>query len=190
MIRLENICKEFDGRPVLQNFSLHAAPGERVCLTGESGCGKSTLLSIAAGGLLPDSGEVFIRNGAKKAFLFQNDRLLPWLNALENITVTGASEKSAMEMLEKMGIAEDFNKLPAQLSGGMSRRLAIARVLAYGGDIYYLDEPLQGLDEATAEKVIEVLRQELEGKTVLMVSHINSEISALATRTIELKRIY
>lgn len=186
MIRLENICKSFDGRPVLQNAQLTVSPCERVCLTGASGCGKSTLLAIAAGTLEPDSGSVMICENIRMAYLYQEDRLFPWLSALENITVTGVEKSRAMSFLADMGLEEDAHKLPSQLSGGMKRRLAIARALAYGGDIYYLDEPLQGLDDGTAGRVLEVLRRELERKTALIVSHSKAEIEALATRIIEM----
>ncbi len=184
MIRLENITKSFGSQVVLDGASLTVEPGERVCLTGASGCGKSTMLAIAAGTLEPDSGDVMICEGIRMAYLYQEDRLLPWLTALENITVTGVSRADAMAMLERVGLAEDAGKKPAQLSGGMKRRLAIARALAYGGDIYYLDEPLQGLDDGTAEKVLEVMLEELTGKTAIIVSHSSTEIEALATRII------
>ena len=84
MIRLENICKSFGTQQVLADASLSVAEGERVCLTGVSGCGKSTMLAIASGTLKPDSGSVFIREGIRMAYLYQENRLLPWLNALEN----------------------------------------------------------------------------------------------------------
>jgi len=186
LIRLENINKSFDGRPVLQNVGLTVSPGERVCLTGASGCGKSTLLAIAAGTVKPDSGSVMICENIRMAYLYQEDRLLPWMNALENITVTGVEKSRAMSFLADMGLAEDAHKLPSQLSGGMKRRLAIARALAYGGDIFYLDEPLQGLDDGTAGQVLAVLKRELERKTALIVSHSRTEIEALATRIIEM----
>lgn len=186
MIRLENISKTYDSRLVLDGVSLTVAPGERVCLTGPSGCGKSTLLAIASGTLAPDSGEVMICEGIRMAYLYQEDRLLPWSDALENITVTGAAKERAVELLGRMGLAEDMHKLPSQLSGGMKRRLAIARALAYGGDIYCLDEPLQGLDDGTAGRVLEVLREELTGKTALIVSHSSEEIAALSTRIVTL----
>lgn len=186
MINLNEIYKSFGEKAVLRGASLHVAPGERVCLTGPSGCGKTTLLAIAAGTLPPDSGRAEIRENTRIAFLYQEDRLLPWLDALENITVTGVPADRAMELLDKMGLAADADKRPAQLSGGMRRRLAIARALAFGGDVYFLDEPMQGLDADTAERVMKVMLDELRGKTALIVSHLDEEISALATRTVAL----
>lgn len=186
MIKLSGIDKSFDGRAVLRGFSLEVAPGERVCLTGPSGCGKSTVLAIASGTLEPDAGEVMICENIRMAYLYQDDRLLPWLDALENITVTGVSKEKAAGMLTLMGLEQDMHKRPKQLSGGMRRRLAIARALAYGGDIYYLDEPLQGLDEDTAQRVMRVMLDSVEGKTVLMVSHNGDEIAALATRVVDM----
>ncbi len=187
MIKLSNINKSYDGRAVLKDFSLEVAQGERVCLSGPSGCGKSTVLAIASGTLKPDSGEVIINENLRMAYLYQENRLLPWLNALENITVTGVSADKAMEMLGRLGLGADANKRPSELSGGMRRRLAIARALAYGGDVYFFDEPMQGLDDKTADTVMQVMLECVKDKTVLMVSHNDAEISALATRVVRLE---
>lgn len=186
MIKLSGIDKSFGTKTVLRGFDLEVAPGERVCLTGSSGCGKSTVLAIASGTLAPDAGEVRICENVRMAYLYQDDRLLPWLDALENVAVTGVPQDRAVEMLTLMGLGEDIRKRPGQLSGGMRRRLAIARALAYGGDIFYLDEPLQGLDGDTAERVTGVMLDSLRGRTVLMVSHNDAEIEALATRVVHM----
>lgn len=186
MIRLNDVNKSFDGRPVLRDFSLSIADGERVCLKGVSGCGKTTVLRLIAGLEQPDSGTVQIIGEPKLSVIFQEDRLLPWKTALDNITVAGADEATALRLLEQLGLGGEEHKLPRELSGGMRRRVAIARALANPGELFLLDEPVQGLDDGTAGQVLEVMHRELEGRTVILVSHDDDEISALAQRVIEL----
>jgi ABC-type multidrug transport system ATPase subunit len=100
----------------------------------------------------------------KPSFLFQDDRLLPWSSALENLTALGIPPERAKEYLAKVGLAGEEEKLPEELSGGMKRRLAIARCFAHGGDVFYLDEPLQGLDIKTAGDVLAFMAGETARK--------------------------
>lgn len=186
MIQLNSVYKSFDGRPVLEDFSFTAAEGERVCLRGVSGCGKTTVLRLIAGLEKPDAGTVEITGNPKLSAVFQENRLLPWKTALENVTLPGADETAALDILSRLGLGGEEHKLPAELSGGMRRRVSIARALANPGDIFLLDEPIQGLDDGTAGQVLEVMLRELEGRTVVMVSHDGDEIAALAQRVVEL----
>lgn len=185
MIKLTSVCKQFDGREVLRDFSLQVSRGERVCLRGVSGCGKTTVLRILAGLDTADSGTVEI-NGATVSMIFQENRLLPWKSALDNITLVGADKERALELLELLGLGGEQHKLPGELSGGMRRRVAIARALAAPAELYLLDEPIQGLDDGTAGRVLEVMSQVLRGKTAVLVSHDSDEIAALAQRVIDM----
>jgi len=187
MIKLTSVCKQFDGRDILRDFSLHIAEGERVCLRGVSGCGKTTVLRMLAGLERPDSGTVVINGSPRISVVFQENRLLPWKSALDNITLVGAEKDRALELLEMLGLDGEHNKLPGELSGGMRRRVAIARALASPAELYLLDEPIQGLDDGTAGRVLEVMSNVLEGRTVVLVSHDEDEISALAQRVIDMK---
>ncbi len=187
MISVESVYKSYDGRTVLKDFSLSVNAGERVCLKGTSGCGKTTVLRLLAGLEQPDSGTVTLSGDPRLSVVFQENRLLPWKTALENITVAGADRQTALGCLELLGLGGEEHKLPAELSGGMRRRVSIARALANPGDLFLLDEPIQGLDDGTAGRVLEVMNRELEGRTVVLVSHDSEEIAALAQRVIELK---
>ena len=186
MISVDNVTKCFGERRVLDGFSLNVAEGERVCLSGPSGCGKTTLMRLIAGLERSDSGEIIMPQEARLSVVFQENRLLPWYTALENITAVGVERECALEWLRKVGLAGEHDKLPSELSGGMSRRVAIARAMASGGDIFLLDEPVQGLDDGTADMVLGVLSESLADKTVIMISHDRTEIEKLAQRVIVL----
>ena len=185
MIKLENICKVFGNNTVLSDVSLTVSDGEFVCLTGKSGCGKTTLLRIAAGLDAPDSGTVYT-DGGKYSFCFQENRLLPNVSALDNITAVCPDKKRALEYLHKVGLSEHIKKYPDELSGGMKRRLALCRCLCYGGDVFFLDEPLRELDAETYSKMKELIKEELRGKTVLMITHSEEEAKELSDRVVEL----
>ena len=170
MLELTNIFKSYGDKTVLDGFSLKIKGGERICLMGPSGGGKTTALRIACGLISPDSGSVR-RGYVRSACVFQEDRLLPWYDALANLTCLGIDSAKAKSYLEKVGLTGEEHTLPEQLSGGMQRRLALARALAFGGDMYFFDEPLAGLDDATKNDVVSLLENELMGKTALIVTH-------------------
>lgn len=186
MIKLNSICKSYDGRLLLDNISLHIKKGERLCISGASGCGKTTLMRIIAGLERPDSGSVEIADGARFSMIFQEDRLLEWRTALENLTAVGVSERDSLYWLAELGLKGEENKKVSQLSGGMKRRVAIARALACPGDIMLLDEPIQGLDGENAERVLSAIGKRLEGRTAVIISHNEIELEALGTRVIRM----
>ena len=179
MLELLDVSLRFGEKIILQNFSHTFLPGKVTCLLGPSGCGKTTLLRVASGLLLPDAGTVHTSQG-RVSMVFQEDRLLPWFNALENLTTVGIGEKTAIQYAQAVGLGEELHTLPPDLSGGMRRRLAIARAMAYGGDVFLLDEPLRGLDAATAQPVLDLMRETLRGKTTLLITHNETEALALA----------
>lgn len=181
MIVLKQVNKAFAPKDILHDFSLPLPEGRTTCLLGPSGCGKTTLLRVAAGLLSPDSGTVEGLPG-RISTVFQEDRLLPWFDAMENITATGASVQQAQKALDAMLLSGDAHTMPSDLSGGMQRRLAIARALAYDGDAYFLDEPLRGLDNATAVPVLAAIKAALAGKTALLITHSPEEAYALADK--------
>lgn len=174
-IQIKNLSKAYDGRPVLENFSLALPERGTVCLLGPSGSGKTTLLHLMAGLIKPESGTVSGLKHKKISFIFQEDRLLPWLTAEENVAVVMDKRYSAgcspSRWLEKLGLAGEEHKRPAELSGGMRRRVAIARALAFSGDVLLMDEPFKGLDAQTRSLVMEVIRQETQGALNILVTH-------------------
>lgn len=179
MLELKQVNKRFGAKSILRDFSLSLPVDSVTCLLGPSGCGKTTLLRVAAGLLAPDGGHVTPPSPFRASFVFQEDRLLPWFDALENLTALGIPEPAAMAALESVLLAADTHTMPATLSGGMQRRLAIARALAFGGDYYFLDEPLRGLDPATAKPVLAAMRAALASKGGLLITHSPEEALAL-----------
>ena len=186
MPELVNVTKRFGEKTVLQNFSLRAPENRVLCLFGPSGCGKTTILRLLSGLLAPDGGQVIRDRRLRCSFLFQEDRLLPWASALKNLTAVGIAPAAAREALAQVGLSAEEAALPESLSGGMRRRLAIARAAAYGGDYFFLDEPLRGLDEATALRALECLRGAMRGKGALLITHNPEEARLLADEVIEL----
>ncbi|MDR0896522.1 MAG: ATP-binding cassette domain-containing protein [Oscillospiraceae bacterium] len=173
----------FGDKAVLDRFDCHFAAGETTCLIGASGCGKTTLLRVLAGLLPLQAGSAKLHPG-RAAFVFQEDRLLPWFGALDNLRAVGIPREAALAALAAVGLAEEADTRPAELSGGMRRRLAIARAIALPAALYFLDEPLRGLDEATARPVLAHLQAAIDGKTALLITHNAQEFAALATREV------
>ncbi len=184
MIEFDKVSVAFDGKKVIENFSVTFHDAAFVCLLGVSGCGKTTVLRLASGLLLPDSGEVRRDTTLRQSFVFQENRLLPWYTAEKNITAICGDKERAAHYLNAVGLSADAQKYPRELSGGMKRRLAVARALAFGGDVFFLDEPLRELDGKTAAVVISLLKRELKGKTVVMVTHVPEEANLLADRVV------
>ena len=183
MIFAENLTVSYAQQSVLQNCNLHIARGERAALMGPSGCGKTTLLSCIAGLSAPTSGTIFTK-GKRISYVFQEPRLLPWLSAAQNLNVVLSDSlktmPSASHMLERLQLSDAADKFPHELSGGMLQRLSIGRALLYGGDLLLLDEPLKGLDKELKAEVAALIDELSAGKTILSVSHDESEVALLA----------
>lgn len=184
-MKIHNLTKKYDGKTVLDQFSLQLPSTGTVCLFGPSGCGKTTLLNCIAGLEPFDSGEIEEAGTGKISYLFQENRLLPWISAKDNIAAVlrgkaGENAEQAKKWLGLVGLAEEGNKGPAELSGGMRRRVALARALAYGGDLYLMDEPFQGLDAERRDEMIALLQKETAGALKIIVTHDFEEAEMLA----------
>ena len=166
MIELQNISKSFDGVSVLDNISVKIPDSGIFAICGASGSGKTTLMRIILGLEQPDSGNISGLEGKKTAVVFQNDRLLPWLSALDNVAAVCSKER-AKEMLEKVELSDALNKKPAELSGGMCRRVALARALAFDADILLLDEPFKGLDTELRGRIVKLVEDFAKTKPVM-----------------------
>lgn len=184
-VGIENARKAFGGRFVLKDFSLDLLREGISCLFGPSGCGKTTLLNAVAGLLPLDSGRITGLEGMRISCVFQEDRLLPWYTAEQNIALALQGPKSAAsaqaeEWLCKVGLSGEGKKLPAQMSGGMKRKAAIARALAWKGDFYLLDEPFQRLDGQSRKMLLQLVKERIGPVPGLLVTHDREEAFALA----------
>ena len=150
-IELKNVAFSYGDNTILENFSLEIKEGQCVCLVGRSGCGKTTVSRIVLGLENPQSGTVTAP--PKSSCVFQEDRLLPHLNLYKNIVL--ALNQDAIPLAETListfGLAEYKNSKISELSGGMKRRAAIIRAVAFSGDALVLDEPFNGLDQKNKE---------------------------------------
>ncbi|QEG26885.1 ABC transporter ATP-binding protein YtrE [Gemmata obscuriglobus] len=188
-------------RAALREVSIDLYPGQLVLLMGPSGSGKSTLLAVLSGLLEPDSGQVLADDdGAMRdiwqltakereqhrrkhtGFIFQGYNLFPALTARQQLEIVlkwgegadgGDARRRADEMLERLGLGNNKNKKPAQLSGGEKQRVAIGRALVKNPSFMFADEPTSALDWENGQKVIELLRDAAHqrGASVLCVSH-------------------
>ncbi len=170
MIKFSNVFFSYGEKEVLKSFNLEINKGDRVSLSGESGVGKTTVLRLIMGLERAQSGEVKIESSAKISAAFQEDRLLPFKTVLENLTLFSSQEK-AIEILNDLGLADVKDKYPNELSGGMARRVSIARALVSGGDIFIFDEPFNGIDDDNVKISAELINRHTKEKTVIMVSH-------------------
>lgn len=173
-LKLLNIDKQFDNKPVLKNLSLTFSEGCISCLMGPSGIGKTTVINLIMGLVEPDSGEITGLEDKVISPVFQEDRLIEHWDAINNIKLVCSKDvtnKIIEDELSKMGLYEDRNKAVLTLSGGMRRRVALLRALLSNGNLLILDEPFKGLDEVLKNRVIEYVRKKTKGKTVIVVTH-------------------
>jgi len=204
-VRIKDVSHEFGETGdvfhvrALLNTNLDIQRGELLCLIGPSGCGKSTLLNMIGGLLMPSSGLVEV--GTKRvrgpmprdiAFVFQENALFPWCSVIENVklgmvfqgVIKAEQEARARKALEAVGLADFMSHYPAQLSGGMRQRAALARALSLETQILLMDEPFGALDEQTRMILgedLSVLLSRTE-KTIVFVTHSLGEAVFLADR--------
>ena len=178
MIKLENITLRYGGKLILDRFSLELPGRGFTALSGPSGCGKTTLLRVLAGLAAPECGTVSGIDPARTAFLFQEDRLLPWRTVRQHIAdvLPRARRGEVGKWLAFAEMEGEGDACPAGLSGGMARRLALARCAALGGELLLLDEPFAGVDPARTARMLERLRA--LDVPVVLASHQSQVLSA------------
>ncbi len=207
-LELENVCKGYGRGPsrmdVLKDISLGIEKGEFVAIVGFSGSGKTTLISAVAGLVLPDQGSIRLEGrpvrgpGPERGVVFQSYSLMPWLSVEGNVALAVDAVFAAASRAERtrrvrkyvdmVGLTPAIDRRPAELSGGMRQRVAVARALAMSPDILLLDEPLSALDALTRANLqdeIEVIWRQ-EKKTVVMITNDVDEAILLADRIIPL----
>ena len=194
-IKLDHVTKSFDDHKVLDDVSIDVEEGSAFCLLGRSGTGKSVTLKHIIGLLRPDAGHVFVRGKDVAAlsgrelsdvrrsmgFLFQNAALFDSISVGENVAFPlrrhtdwpdAKIRDVARAKLAEVGLEDDFDKMPGELSGGMRKRAGLARAMALDPDILLVDEPSAGLDPITACEIDDLLvERKKSGTTLVVVTH-------------------
>ena len=215
-IRFDRISKSFGKRKILDEVSFEVARGEAFCLLGRSGSGKSVTLKHMIGLIKPDAGEIYLEGEAiahlesselarvrkRMGFLFQYSALFDSITVGENVAfplrwhtqMSGPEiRRRATELLDQVGLAADYDKMPTDLSGGMRKRVGLARALALEPPILLVDEPSSGLDPITAAEIDSLLlrMKQHKGTTMVIVTHnipsaqrIGDELALLENGTI------
>lgn len=215
LVRLRNVSRHYTTGArrfcALSGISIDIRSGECVAVLGKSGSGKTTLINLLAGIDSPSAGDIEVAGralggmsqdelaawrGRNVGVIFQFFQLLPTLTVLENVMLPmdfcgvlarAARRARAIALLQRLGIGDQADKLPADLSGGQQQRAAIARALANDPPILLADEPTGNLDPGTADAVMSLLSDlSSEGKTVIIVTH-ERELSRFFSRTITLR---
>jgi phospholipid/cholesterol/gamma-HCH transport system ATP-binding protein len=194
-IRMEELCYSIDGRKILEDVNLVLEKGVHRTILGASGCGKTTILKLLLGLLQPDSGRIIIGGNSLSglpeneqirirkqiAIVFQGGALFDSMTVGENVgyrmlqegkLTEREIERIILEKLSFVGLEDTIDLYPAQLSGGMKKRVAISRALASNADYIFFDEPTTGLDPIGVYNICHLMRRlQDEGKTTLMVTH-------------------
>ena len=194
MISVKNLRKSFHGTEVLKGISAEIQRGDVVCIIGPSGSGKSPFLRCLNRLETPDSGEILLdgvdlmdrhtdldRQRRKMGMVFQQFNLFPHMTILKNLTVSPMmlkkipqkeAEAKAIQLLERVGLADRAGDYPAQLSGGQKQRVAIVRALCMEPEVMLFDEPTSALDPEMVGEVLDVMKELAEsGMTMVVVTH-------------------
>lgn len=188
-IRFELIEKSFSGRRVLRGVSGEVPFGEVTAVTGPSGCGKTTLARILLGLEAPDAGRIIGAQGLRRAAAFQEDRLIASMSARGNLSLVlrGPDGGQIADCLRALGLKAEDKRRVALYSGGMARRVALARALIVKPQLLVLDEPFNGLDEEIRARAAEFVLSRMDGAAVLLITHDPEEMQLLrASRRISL----
>ncbi|PPK94285.1 putative ABC transport system ATP-binding protein [Kineococcus xinjiangensis] len=210
-VELVGVSHSYARTPALQHVSLSVVPGEVVAVTGPSGCGKSTLLHVAAGLLRPQEGRASllgqdlhhldetaraVLRRREVGIVLQYGQLVPDLPLLDNVALPllldggdlAQSRTAAQEALERVGLQDAAQAVPAEVSGGQAQRAAVARALITSPRVLFADEPVASLDPAGARQVLGLLMSaaRLGGAALVLVTHDNT-VAALADREVRLR---
>lgn len=213
VIQVKNVNKSFGENHVLRDFSMDVLPGENLVILGKSGSGKSVLIKCIINLIQPDSGQIIVldhdindldqdeldRLRAKLGFLFQSNALYDSMTVRENLEFplrihwtkeerAKNAENAVKEALEDVGLAHTVNMMPSELSGGMRKRIALARALILNPSVILYDEPTTGLDPITAREISELMvsMQKKYNATSVIISHDLNCIRITSNRVIML----
>ena len=210
MIKVDHITKQFKQLKAVDDVSLEIEKGEIVCLIGPSGSGKSTVLRCIHGLEKPEKGEVYIDGQLldpskpdymtlrrRMGFVFQHFHLVPNMSVMDNLTLAQIqvmkktkeeAEKTAADLLKRVGLLDKRDEYPSKLSGGQKQRVAIARALCINPEVMLFDEPTSALDPEMVVEVLDVMKELAhQGMTMVIVTHEMGFAKEVATRMVFLE---
>lgn len=188
---ITDLCKTFDDNEVLKNVNITLKDNSIYCLMGASGIGKTTLLRILMGLEHADSGSMSGIDIKSISCMFQEDRLIPYLSAIDNVRIVLRGKNNREEVRNNLLsiLPDDSLDMPvSSLSGGMKRRVALARALSYPGKLIILDEPFTGLDKDTKLNVIDYILKMRNNRTLLITTHGTDDANLLGAEIIKLDK--
>ena len=177
MIEIKNLTKAFGKKKVINNLSLTVKKGERISIIAPSGSGKTTLFRIISG--IDKKYDGYCKCDGRVSYMFQEDRLFEFSTVLENLTAVTDDEEKALSTLVALELPDSADSYPSDLSGGMKRRVALARALLAESDVILLDEPFVGLDEELKKRIAPAVSELIGEKTLLVVTHYKDEAEML-----------
>jgi len=210
VIKVDHITKQFKQLKAVDDVSLEIEKGEIVCLIGPSGSGKSTVLRCIHGLEKPEKGEVYIDGQLldpskpdymtlrrRMGFVFQHFHLFPNMSVMDNLTLAQIqvmkktkeeAEKTAADLLKRVGLLDKRDEYPSKLSGGQKQRVAIARALCINPEVMLFDEPTSALDPEMVVEVLDVMKELAhQGMTMVIVTHEMGFAKEVATRMVFLE---
>lgn len=177
-MEVRNLTHGYGEKIILHNFSCSIPDGSCTAIMAPSGAGKTTLLRLILELEQPQNGCI-TGIPARKSAVFQEDRLIPRLSALANLEIVGCSKADSIAILTELGLGDSLAKPVSTLSGGMARRVALARALLFDGSLLALDEPFTGLDPDTRAIATAVIRKYRRGRTLLLITHQAEDLQLL-----------
>lgn len=189
-LQIKDVSKAYGEKQVLNHVSLSLTCGVPFAVMGSSGIGKTTLLKIILGVEQPDDGEVLRgENAARSAVVFQENRLIESISVEKNLQMVcrkHENEERTETVLKALGLYECRKQKVSCLSGGMKRRVAIGRALIFDAPVLLMDEPFQGLDEGTKRRVMQMVKNSMQGKCALLITHDAAEAEFLCCKLVRL----
>lgn len=186
-ITVKNLDKFYGEQKVFEAFSYTFREGKTTCIMGASGCGKTTLFRMLLGLEKKDSGQITGVPEEHLGVVFQENRLCENLSAVSNLRLVckrRLTEEEVRRAFLQVGLEDAWQKPVRELSGGMKRRVAILRALFAEADCIFMDEPFKGLDAETKQKTADYIRERTVGKTLLVITHDETEISLLGAEEV------
>ncbi|OAA93207.1 ABC transporter ATP-binding protein [Clostridium coskatii] len=186
-VTINRLSKYYEGVPVFYNLNMKFLKNRITAILGPSGCGKTTLLNIISGIEKDYDGKVDLKSGTI-SYVFQEDRLIPYLSVYDNVAFVlkstmdkGRVDLAVRKFLNMVELWDYKDKLPYKLSGGMKRRVALARAFAYKSDLLLMDEPFKGLDDRLKSDIIEkfLMIYSENRRTIILVTHDKAEAEQL-----------